>query len=91
MPIPPRHFVPRPRLWQCLDQSTRMGVTLVTGPVGTGKTLGVAGWLRARGHDRQHAIWVHADAALTPHRLRVALERAANGAGSPRARPGDRG
>ena len=80
MPIPPRHFVPRPRLWQCLDQSTRMGVTLVTGPVGTGKTLGIAGWLRARGHDQQDAIWVHADAALTPRRLRVALDRASRGA-----------
>ena len=84
MPIPPRHFVPRPRLWQVLDQSTRMGVTVVTGPMGTGKTLGVAGWVRARGHDRHDAIWVHADGALTARRLRVALARASTGAGSVR-------
>ncbi len=91
MPIPPRHFVPRPRLWQCLDQSTRMGVTVVTGPMGTGKTLGIAGWVRARGHDRHDAIWVHADAALTPRRLRAALARASQGEGaSPDAHAGPR-
>src|SRR3954471_16237635 len=61
MPIPPRHFVPRERLWARLDESTRMGVTTLTGPVGSGKTLGIAGWLRARGHDRRNALWIHAD------------------------------
>ncbi len=59
-----------------------MGVTLVTGPVGTGKTLGIAGWLRARGHDREDATWVHADATLTPRRLRGVLDRAARAPGA---------
>jgi LuxR family maltose regulon positive regulatory protein len=80
MPIPPRHFVPRIRLWERLDDSTRVGVTLVTGPVGSGKTLGIAGWLRDRGHDRENAIWVHADSGLTPDRLRAVLDRASHAA-----------
>ncbi|HVH94663.1 MAG TPA: AAA family ATPase, partial [Nocardioidaceae bacterium] len=80
MPIPPRHFVPRVRLWERLDDSTRVGVTLVTGPVGSGKTLGIAGWLRDRGHDQENAIWVHADAGLTPQHLRAVLDRASHAA-----------
>src|SRR4051794_33263552 len=80
MPIPPRHFVPRVRLWERLDESTRGGVTLVTGPVGSGKTLGIAGWLRDRGHDQENAIWVHADSGLTPQHLRAVLDRASRAA-----------
>jgi DNA-binding CsgD family transcriptional regulator len=67
------------RLWERLDESTRQGVTLLTGPVGSGKTLGVAGWLQARGHDRDHAIWVHADASLDPRRLWAVLDQARGG------------
>jgi LuxR family transcriptional regulator, maltose regulon positive regulatory protein len=78
MPIPPRHFVPRVRLWERLDESTRSGVTLVTGPLGSGKTLAIAGWLRDRGQDRENAIWVHADGGLTPRRLRAVLDQASN-------------
>jgi len=90
MPNAPRHFVPRLRLWERLDESSRHGVTLVTGPVGSGKTLGIAGWLRDRGHDQEGAIWVHADADLDPHQLQAVLRasssvRAGPGAsGSPR-------
>ena len=78
MPVLPRHFVPRDRLWECLDELSRPGVTLLTGPVGTGKTLGIAGWLRARGHDRGEdgSLWLHADEELTPDRLRAVLDRA---------------
>ena len=80
MPIPPRHFVPRARLWERLDESTRLGVTLVTGPVGSGKTLGIAGWVRDRGHDRENAVWVHADAGLGPQQLRRVLHGASSAA-----------
>jgi len=78
MPIPPRHFVPRVRLWARLDESTKTGVTLVTGLVGTGKTLGIVGWLRARGHDRGDAIWVQADAGLGPEPLGELFHRASS-------------
>lgn len=84
LPIPPRHFVPRLRLWERLDESTGLGVTLITGPVGSGKTLGIAGWLRDRGHDREGAIWVHADSGLGPQQLRGVLQRASYPAGSRR-------
>ena len=82
MPIPPRHFVPRPRLWERLDESTRLGVTLLIGPVGSGKTLGIAGWLRDRGHDRGDALWVHGDAGLSSDRLRAVLRGASHGTGA---------
>src|SRR3954451_5413680 len=79
MPIPPRHFVPRARLWERLDESTHLGVPLLIGPVGSGKTLGIAGWLRYRGHDRGDAVWIHGDAGLNPDRLRSVLRAATHG------------
>jgi LuxR family transcriptional regulator, maltose regulon positive regulatory protein len=87
MPVLPRHFVPRQRLWERLDESTRLGVTLLIGPAGSGKTLGTAGWVRDRGHDRNGATWVHADADLGASQLRGVLQRASNGSGAGR-RPG---
>jgi LuxR family transcriptional regulator, maltose regulon positive regulatory protein len=84
MPLLPRHFVPRARLWERLDASTRRGVTVLIAPVGAGKTLGIAGWLRDRGHDRDGAIWVNADITLGPQQVRDLVQRASSGARSGR-------
>jgi ATP/maltotriose-dependent transcriptional regulator MalT len=81
MPVPPRRYVPRDRLWERLDEVTRMGVTVVTAPTGAGKTLGIAGWVRDRGHHLDGAVWLQADADLTPSRLEAVLDRAAEGVG----------
>lgn len=81
MPVPPRRYVPRDRLWDRLDEVTRLGVTVVTGPTGAGKTLGIAGWVRDRGHHLDGAVWLQADADLTPSRLEAVLDRAAQGVG----------
>jgi ATP/maltotriose-dependent transcriptional regulator MalT len=81
MPVPPRRYVPRDRLWDRLDEVTRLGVTVVTGPTGAGKTLGIAGWVRDRGHHLDGAVWLQADADLTPPRLEAVLDRAAEGLG----------
>jgi len=78
MPVLPRHFVPRLRLWERLDESTRLGVTVLIGPAGSGKTLGIAGWLHHREHDRDGATWLHADAGLGPQQLRGVLQRASD-------------
>jgi LuxR family transcriptional regulator, maltose regulon positive regulatory protein len=84
MPRLPRYLLPRQGLWERLDEITH-GVTMITGPMGTGKTLGVAGWLQARGYDRS-STWLTADPRLSPARLRLALDRA-----SPGGRPPHRG
>ena len=57
-PVPrlPRVYVPRARLWSRLEDATSSGVTLVVAPVGAGKTLGVAGWLRATGRSSSHHV-----------------------------------
>jgi LuxR family maltose regulon positive regulatory protein len=70
----PRAYVPRRRLWEHLDQATTAAVTLLVGPGGAGKTLGVSGWLRDRGLDDE-AVWVRADNSWTPHRLAVLLRQ----------------
>ena len=56
VPRLPRVYVPRVRLWSRLEDATSSGVTLVVAPVGAGKTLGVAGWLRATGPSSPHHV-----------------------------------
>ncbi len=68
IPRLPRVFVRRERLWARLEEVTSEGVTLVVAPVGAGKTLGVAGWLRSHARGAQ-AHWVHADVTWTPERM----------------------
>ena len=46
MPRLPRVYVPRTQLWQRLDEATDNPLTLLVGPMGSGKTLGVSGWVR---------------------------------------------
>src|SRR4051812_10403332 len=64
MPVLPRSYLPRPRLWDRLELATDGAVTLVVAPVGAGKTLGVAGWLRHSGR-APDATWVAASPDLT--------------------------
>ncbi len=90
LPVLPRHFVPRARLYARLDQCTRSGVTLVAGPAGAGKTMGIAGWLHARGHDGQSALWIQADSSWSPRRLRAVLDQARSVDLSAGARAGPR-
>ena len=67
LPRLPRAYVPRRRLWDRLDEAIEGAATLLVGPGGSGKTLGVAGWLRATG--REDTTWVRADSAWGPDRL----------------------
>src|SRR4051794_1537065 len=72
VPRLPRVHVPRRRLWARLDDAATAAVTLVVAPVGVGKTLGVAGWLRAT--DRAAGTtWIHADRSWTPRRMQAVL------------------
>lgn len=68
LPRLPRAFVPRPRLWARLDEATESSLTVLVGPAGSGKTLGVSGWLHRTGGDRPVA-WVRADSSWTAERL----------------------
>ena len=77
VPRLPRVYVPRARLWQRLDLATENPLTLLVAPVGSGKTLGVSGWLRRTGASMHGTIWVHADPSWTPDRLEALLESAA--------------
>lgn len=71
----PRVYVPRPRLWQRLDEAAEGSATLVVAPAGAGKTLGVAGWLRFTASTRATgAVWVRADDTWTPDRLGACLD-----------------
>ncbi|WP_243058351.1 LuxR C-terminal-related transcriptional regulator [Nocardioides sp. SR21] len=72
LPRLPRAFVPRPRLWSHLDEATEAPMTVLVGPAGSGKTLGVSGWLHRAG-DRPVA-WVRADASWTAERLLALVE-----------------
>ncbi|WP_395690394.1 LuxR C-terminal-related transcriptional regulator [Nocardioides sp.] len=65
--------MPRHRLWERLDGATEGAATLLVGPGGSGKTLGVAGWLRETGR-AESSTWVRADASLTPARLAAQLD-----------------
>ncbi|MBE1875842.1 hypothetical protein [Myceligenerans pegani] len=61
VPLVPRVYVPRSRFWQHLDDATDGAVTLVVAPVGSGKTMGVAGWLRYGPRPRAHrTTWIAA-------------------------------
>ncbi|MBL0885130.1 LuxR C-terminal-related transcriptional regulator [Myceligenerans indicum] len=71
-PVPrvPRVHVPRVRFWQRLDDATDCAVTLVVAPVGSGKTMGVAGWLRYGTRPRaEEAVWIPAGPDWSPDRL----------------------
>src|SRR4051794_37626898 len=68
LPRLPRAYVPRRRLWAHLDDAVEGAATLLLGPGGAGKTLGVAGWLRETGRT-EDSVWVRADATWTPEQL----------------------
>ena len=76
----PRAYVPRTLLWDRLDDATQNSMTLLVGPMGSGKSLGVSGWLESR-PDHQ-ARWISAGAAWDPPRLDEALLAALDPAGS---------
>ena len=67
----PRVYVPRTLLWDRLDAATPNALTLLVGPMGSGKSLGVSGWLESRGDE--DARWIAADASWDPARVREAL------------------
>jgi ATP/maltotriose-dependent transcriptional regulator MalT len=67
----PRVYVPRTLLWDRLDAATPNALTLLVGPMGSGKSLGVSGWLESRGHE--DARWISADAGWDPARVQEAL------------------
>lgn len=73
LPRLPRAYVPRRRLWSRLDDAAQGAATLLVGPGGAGKTLGVAGWLRETGR-AETATWVRGDASWTPDRLLPLLD-----------------
>jgi LuxR family transcriptional regulator, maltose regulon positive regulatory protein len=73
LPRLPRAYVPRRRLWAHLDKAMDGAATLLVGPGGAGKTLGVAGWLRETGRT-EDTTWVRADATWTPERLLALLD-----------------
>ena len=58
LPRLPRVYVPRPRLWERLDRGTESSLTMLVGPIGAGKSLGVSGWLGDRRLDGVR--WVQA-------------------------------
>ena len=67
----PRVYVPRTLLWDRLDAATPNALTLLVGPMGSGKSLGVSGWLESRGDE--DAQWIAADAGWEPARVQEAL------------------
>jgi LuxR family transcriptional regulator, maltose regulon positive regulatory protein len=46
VPLPPRHFVARARLFACLEKALESPVTLLSAPAGSGKSTLVSSWLR---------------------------------------------
>jgi ATP/maltotriose-dependent transcriptional regulator MalT len=73
-------YVPRTQLWQRLDEVTDNPLTLLVGPMGSGKTLGVSGWVRlgrtARDPD---AVWLHGDPTMGSDDLARVLDQADEG------------
>src|SRR5690349_8103086 len=67
----PRVYVPRTLLWDRLDAATPNALTLLVGPMGSGKSLGVSGWLESRGVEDTR--WISADAGWEPARVEEAL------------------
>jgi LuxR family maltose regulon positive regulatory protein len=78
-PALPDRYVERPRLFELLDRAPAGSLTAVTGPAGSGKTVLVSAWARARsgstsiawlgvdprtGRGGVASLWVHLLAAL---------------------------
>ena len=84
----PRVYVPRTLLWDRLDAATPNALTLLVGPMGSGKSLGVSGWLESRGDE--DARWIAADAGWEPARVEEALLAAQDPEAPARTRPGRR-
>lgn len=63
LPLLPKKYLPRRRLWENLEAATQSAITLLVAPVGAGKTLGVAGWLHTG--TRPDAVWVAASPDLS--------------------------
>lgn len=59
VPPPRRHAVPRPRLFERLNEGLQRKLTLVSASAGSGKTTLLGDWLRASGHS---AAWLSLDA-----------------------------
>lgn len=87
-PMLPRTYVEPARLWRALDDAADCPVIEVVGPAGSGKTLGVAGWLErraapaalpARPAEPQRQWWTVAP-DLTPHQLRELIRDPARAA-----------
>ena len=74
VPRLPRAYVPRARLWARLDVATESTLTLLVGPGGSGKTLGVSGWLRRSASPRSPA-----GCTQTPRGDRTASLRSCSG------------
>lgn len=55
VPEAPRHAVPRSRVSDALDRCAGARIVVVSGYAGTGKTVAVADWVRAR---RPSATWI---------------------------------
>lgn len=73
LPRLPRAYVRRHRLWERLEDASSGAATLLVGPGGAGKTLGVAGWLRETGR-ADTSTWIRADSSWTPARLLELLD-----------------
>ncbi|MCL3861902.1 LuxR family transcriptional regulator [Actinotalea sp. K2] len=84
-PILPRTYVRPARLWSALDDAAGCVVTEVVGPAGSGKSLGVAGWIEHRstadqgpqGRPEAGTSWWTVTPELTADGLRDLLDRAA--------------
>lgn len=82
LPGLPRVYVRRERLWDRLEQATDSSVTLLVGPAGSGKTLGLSGWLHHT--DRASCTtWVQADPSWDAARLLPLLDRRERASGRP--------
>lgn len=85
IPPLPRLYVPRPQLWACLDRAADGAMTLLVAPVGAGKTLGVAGWLRNGPTERaRSALWMQGSRRAAPGRLEKVLDDLAASAAADR-------
>ncbi|MDQ7992906.1 MAG: LuxR C-terminal-related transcriptional regulator [Propionicimonas sp.] len=73
LPRLPAVYIPRPRLWDALDEAAPGAVTVLSGPSGAGKTLGVAGWALGR-EDSTSIAWLRATDAITPAMLEPLLD-----------------
>ncbi|WP_168207511.1 helix-turn-helix transcriptional regulator [Microlunatus elymi] len=83
----PRAYVPRDFLWQQLDRASESAVTVLVAPGGSGKTLGVAGWVRRRfgtvedsgvaedSRAPSQVIWIDGGLSWGPQRLAAVIDR----------------